>query len=192
MREYIDQSEELVQVVETICKQIAHKFQFGSYELEDLFQESYVFALTELHKYDESRGSLYNYLYSLLYSRLFNLKRNKWGRFHPPCRQCPLGGILDADGLSCSVFNSTTECEILQDWKALNLSKQNLAGCSDASEADNNYVQESSFEPDEETVALYDKYINNPKDRNIWLRFLHNDKLTKDEVDRLMSVIDGI
>jgi len=70
-------------VVETIlkvCKKLAPKFVFASYEIDDIEQEAFLMGVEALSRYDSSKP-LENFMYAHINNRLKNFKRDNYYRF---------------------------------------------------------------------------------------------------------------
>lgn len=128
---------QLPELVSDIVGRIGHKYRFGPHEVEDLVQEGYLLAREALPKYD-GRTSLRSFLYSVLHSRLCNLKRSQYERRETPCSRCPLGAYHKSTD-TCLAFEDKQDCEYWRGWIARNEQKRSLnltfaaEGCSSGS-----------------------------------------------------------
>jgi RNA polymerase sigma factor (sigma-70 family) len=76
--------EEVMDTITEVIRMFAGKFTFGTYDVEDISQEAWIFALNVLDKYDATRGaSLRTFLVTHIRNRLISLKRDKWYRPEP-------------------------------------------------------------------------------------------------------------
>jgi hypothetical protein len=157
--------------------------------VDDMFQQAYVFALEEMPKYSVERGTLYQFLRSLLHNKFFNLKRDNWERHTPPCKKCPLDAYIP-DTNSCRLFECKSNCKVWADWKKFNSSKKSLAGCANSEGVKNIAKYSTNWKADQEMVDKVDRYIRVPQDRAIWLRFISGHKLYGDEAAVLIEIVD--
>jgi DNA-directed RNA polymerase specialized sigma24 family protein len=117
---------EVLAAVEQVVEMLCHSFVFGYYELEDVQQEARIMALQALPKYDprpdadgKTTRPLPNFLYTVVRTRLINLRRDKYKRNDPPCLLCHRGEhATHPDGQPCKAYRS---------WKRRNNTKANLA-----------------------------------------------------------------
>lgn len=103
-------------IIQDVARRFGRKYQFGSYEPDDIAQEAAGFALECLAKgkYDPAR-SLDAYLATHIKRRLHNLKRDRFMRPESPC-SC------------CETFNpGPNPCERWVAWDRRNRAKQTLA-----------------------------------------------------------------
>lgn len=76
--------DEVMATAEEVITMLADRFTFGHYDRDDIRQESWVFILDGLEKFDANRGaSLKTFLVTHLRNRLISLKRDKWYRPEP-------------------------------------------------------------------------------------------------------------
>lgn len=101
---------------------LGKKFRFGYYTSEDLRQEAYILAWECLPRWDRKR-SLPAFIYSHLYKRLCNLKRNKYERIEPPCTHCPINAYKKK---KCTAYTNLEDCKYYSEWLARNKFKRNL------------------------------------------------------------------
>lgn len=116
--------DDFVNIVADIAKKLSYKFRFGYFDNLDITQESYVFALDALDRYDSSRP-LPNFLYVHIRNRLMNLKRNNYTRINPPCDTCPLGAYIKCND-ECTEYNDKMECGFYSSWFNRNTARKNL------------------------------------------------------------------
>ena len=117
-------ADQLPALVADIVSRIGHKYKFGPHEVEDLIQEGYMLAREALPKYD-GRTSLKSFLYSVLHSRLCNLKRSQYERRETPCSRCPLGAYHKLTD-TCLAFEERQDCEYWRGWISRNEQKRSL------------------------------------------------------------------
>lgn len=98
--------EEKTAIIKKVVKKLAKKFRFGYHTNEDMEQEAYYFVYKQLPKWDGVR-SFYNFVYTVVLSRLDNFSRNKYMK-KCPCKLCygkPQGGTLHPDKNHCQRYN---------------------------------------------------------------------------------------
>ena len=71
---------EVVSVITKVCKKLAPKYVFASYEVEDIEQEAFMMGVEGLHRYDTNKP-LENFMYTHINNRLKNFKRDNYYRF---------------------------------------------------------------------------------------------------------------
>lgn len=70
---------EHLKIIQTIAKQLAPRYVFGSYERDDIEQEAVLIGIDGLKRYDGVRP-LENFLYTHMNNRLKNFKRDNYFR----------------------------------------------------------------------------------------------------------------
>lgn len=117
---------DFLQAVSKVVNILARSFKFGYFEIEDIKQQAYIFAIEAMPRYDQSRP-LDNFLYTHIKFRLINFRRDKFRRNDPPCQLCYgtlAGNTPHEDKQYCSAYNS---------WLKRNRAKQNLMNTLDIS-----------------------------------------------------------
>jgi RNA polymerase sigma factor (sigma-70 family) len=71
--------DEVMTIINKVCKKLAPKFVFAHYEVEDLQQEAFMIALEALERFDNTK-SLQTFLYTHVGNRLKNFKRDNYYR----------------------------------------------------------------------------------------------------------------
>lgn len=77
-----------IKIIQKVARAIAPRYTFGYYDKEDIEQECFIEALEALDKYDESVGSLENFLYTHLNNRMKNFLRKHYYRRTFTCVHC--------------------------------------------------------------------------------------------------------
>ena len=77
-----------IEVVQKVAHALAPRYTFGYYDADDIEQECYFIAIEALDRYDESLGSLENFLYTHLSNRLKNFLRKHYYRKNFSCVHC--------------------------------------------------------------------------------------------------------
>jgi hypothetical protein len=118
--------EEFLKVLDNITKKLGHKFKFGYHDFEDMKQQSAIFAMEGLQRYDNSRP-LENFLWTHVRNRLFNYKRNNYQRPDKPCLTCPFyDKHYSCSSNQCSEFKDKNECGLYVSWSTRNEAKKNI------------------------------------------------------------------
>tara|TARA_R110000751_G_scaffold56608_3_gene120629 strand:- start:424 stop:1056 length:633 start_codon:yes stop_codon:yes gene_type:complete len=119
--------EEVVDIVNGILKTLSYSFRFGYFDLDDIKQQGWIYAIEGFPKYDPKKGPLENFLRSHIRNRFLNLKRDKLSRHTPPCPSCP---FFDPNCLKsknkCAAFEDKRECDKWSGWEDRNMAKKNL------------------------------------------------------------------
>ena len=71
---------EVVGIIAKVCKKLAPKYIFASYEVEDIEQEAFLMGVEALERYDCNKP-LENFMYAHINNRLKNFKRDNYYRF---------------------------------------------------------------------------------------------------------------
>jgi len=178
--------EEVVGIIENIGRKLGPKFKFGYHTNEDMSQIAAVFAWQGISdKYDENRP-LENFLWIHVRNRLFNHKRDHYGRPDVPCKDCPLNAYMNYE---CTAFDNINDCEYYAKWDARSSIKRNLMSTkeySDTCKEDTGVSLE-----DREIYELIDRYI--PADsREDWVRFTNQSKLPKHKREFIIQLAKDI
>lgn len=178
------QDEEIVQAVETICKNIGTRYVHGYMEFDDICSYAYTVAIQSLPRYVPESGTLFNFLYSVIQSRLHNLMRDNLFRQSSPCKE------------GC-------ECDSCRKNRHLDVAKKTLGRAAYGS-ADGNaggqvgggfsYFHEredsaNGGQLDQEAVDRLSHLFNLPHTRRAFLRYVGGEQLTKDEASILVKVL---
>lgn len=71
--------QEVIEVITKVAKNLAPKFTFASYDVDDIFQEAFIIGIDGMSKYDQERP-LANFMFAHISNRLKNFKRNNYYR----------------------------------------------------------------------------------------------------------------
>jgi hypothetical protein len=120
----------LIEIISKITNQIAAKFPFGIYDIDDIKSEAFLLAWKVLHKFDVNKSSIKNadslegqvaaFLSTHLRNRLKNLWRDKVTRPDYPCKTCHSGDPC-----------TPGFCEPYRKWYKRNHAKASLASPSE-------------------------------------------------------------
>jgi len=182
--------QQVLQTIDNIANRLAGKFKFGYHELEDMKQQARLFAWEGLENYDGIRP-LENFLWTHVRNRLYNFKRNNFGRPDKPCDTCPFFDpqTLNSKGYGCKAYDNHEECELYAGWLHRNASKKNIMNTAQL-----DIDIKSQYTIVEETID--NKHIFNLIDRSIsipfredWIRFTNSLKLSKARREAIVQVI---
>ena len=183
--------EQVIQIINNIANRLASKFKFGYHELEDMRQQARLFAWEGIDNYDGIRP-LENFLWTHVRNRLYNFKRNNFGRPDKPCDSCPFfdKAFENSRGYGCKAYDNEEECDLYMGWLKRNTSKRNIMNTAQ--------LELDIKQLDAVEEALDKKYIFNLVDMSLpvihredWLRLIHNLKLSKARREKLiLSIIE--
>ena len=71
--------DEVIETITKVARNLAPKFVFASYDIDDIFQEAFIIGIEGIDKYDEKRP-LSNFMFAHISNRLKNFKRNNYYR----------------------------------------------------------------------------------------------------------------
>lgn len=186
---------EVIGIINTVCDIVSPTFKFGCYTVEDIRQESWIFAMEALPRFNPKRGQyadlknkLTVFLLRHVKNHLINLKRNKFSRVSPPCECCP----HNQNFKSCAKYVNRDECKKWVGWNKRNNSKKSLmmSGDRDVSTIikDDEKVDVSLSR---EIRAIIDKEL--PLEyRADYCKFTNGGKLSKKSKAAIMSLITEI
>lgn len=107
--------QQVIDIINGILDVLSPQYKFGYYDIDDIRQEGFIFAIEVIKKYNKSRGSLVTFLWTHIKNRLINLKRDKLVRPYSPC--------------SCNdcLNGNSNNCKRYQKWLVNNTAKKSLA-----------------------------------------------------------------
>ena len=119
--------QQVIQIINNIANRLAGKFKFGYHDIEDMKQQARLFAWEGLENYDGVRP-LENFLWTHVRNRLYNFKRNNFGRPDKPCDSCPFFDktFFNAKGYGCKAYDDHEECDLYAGWLSRNTAKRNI------------------------------------------------------------------
>ena len=171
--------DQVLQIINNIANRLASKFKFGYHELEDMKQQARMFAWEGLENYDGIRP-LENFLWTHVRNRLYNFKRNNFGRPDKPCDSCPFYDptFSNSQGYGCLKFDDHEECDLYAGWLSRNTAKRNIMNTAQL-DIDLNAGHSVGDVLDKKHIFnLVDRAIA-VQDREDWIRFVHNLRLPK-------------
>ena len=184
--------DEVVQTINLIAHRLAGKFKFGYHELEDMKQQARLFAWEGLENYDGVRP-LENFLWTHVRNRLYNFKRNNFGRPDKPCDTCPFFDMSfsNSNRYPCKAYDNEQECDLYAGWLKRNTAKRNIMNTANL---DIDVKQGNRLDD-----ALDQKHIFNIVDQAIpvyyredWIRFVNSLKLPKSRRQNIVEIINSI
>jgi len=184
--------EQVVQIINNISNRLANKFKFGYHDIDDMKQQARLFAWEGIENYDGVRP-LENFLWTHVRNRLYNFKRNNFGRPDKPCDSCPYFDIAHENdkGYPCKAYDDHEECDLYMGWLKRNTAKRNIMNTA---QLDLEVRQSDAIEEmldKKQMFNLIDKSIP-VHYREDWIRFINNLKLSKAKRESLVSIIVGI
>ena len=184
--------EQVIQTIDLIANRLAGKFKFGYHELEDMKQQARLFAWEGLENYDGVRP-LENFLWTHVRNRLYNFKRNNFGRPDKPCDNCPFFDMSfsNSNHYGCKAFDNEEECDLYAGWLKRNTAKRNIMNTANL---DIDIKQANRLDD-----VLDQKHIFNLVDQAIpvlyredWIRFVNSLKLPKARRENIVEIITKI
>lgn len=177
---------DFIVAVSDVVRQLSHKYSFGIYSEEDLLQEGYEWALRAIHRYDARRTRLFNFLYSHIRNRLFNLRRDKLERLTPPCSRCPLNAFVNN---VCTLYSDDLEeCTHYSKWITRNNAKRSLMVATQLDEPSNRETK-SPLEilAMSERIGELRELLDDEGDLRVFDAILANEKVPRATFDRLIT-----
>lgn len=181
---------EVLTIIDRVVDRLAYKYQFGYFSIDDMKQEGRMAAIKALPKYDGIR-SFYNFTWTNVRNRLYNLRRDKFERLDDPCLSC---------GKDCPFANvkNSMECESHAGWFNRNNAKKNVVRPLELSEV--NDEQEKNMRVSDSTIEDISQKeimikIDNKvplKYREDWLRLKYGLRIPKSRREELQTCIEGI
>lgn len=184
--------QQLVHTINNIANRLASKFKFGYHEIDDMKQQARLFAWEGLKNYDGVRP-LENFLWTHVRNRLYNFKRNNFGRPDKPCDVCPFfdRNFINLKGYGCKAYDNHEECDLYMGWMKRNTAKRNIMNTAQLD------LEVRSKDNIEHIIDR--KHIFNLIDQNLpvpyredWLRLINNLKLPKVRKEQTIEVIKNI
>ena len=181
--------EQVLQTIDNIANRLASKFKFGYHELEDMKQQASLFAWEGLKNYDGVRP-LENFLWTHVRNRLYNFKRNNFGRPDKPCDTCPFfdRNFVNSRGYGCKAYDNHEECDLYLGWMNRNTAKRNIMNTSkldldiqDQNSVENTFDRSDIFNLVDSTIPV--QY------REDWIRLTNDLKLPKARKEIVVAVV---
>ena len=182
----------MVKIINNIANRLASKFKFGYHELEDMRQQARLFAWEGLENYDGIRP-LENFLWTHVRNRLYNFKRNNFGRPDKPCDVCPFFSkdFINSRGYGCKAYDNHEECDLYMGWLNRNTAKRNIMNTAQ--------LDKELKGKDHMEEAIDKKNIFNLIDKEIpvqyredWIRLINDLKLPKVRKETVVQMVLSI
>ena len=184
--------EQVIQTIDNIANRLASKFKFGYHEIEDMKQQARLFAWEGLKNYDGIRP-LENFLWTHVRNRLYNFKRNNFGRPDKPCDSCPFfdHNFLNSRGYGCKAYDNHEECDLYVGWVNRNTAKRNIMNTTklDLDIQDGNTVE--NIIDREHVFNLVDTDLP-VQHREDWIRLINGLKLPKARKEVVVEIVLNI
>lgn len=163
----------VLEVIDNVVNSLASQFTFGYFDLDDIKQEGRVIAIKALIKFNPNKGAtLKTFLYTEVWNKLYNLRRNKFFRPQPK----------DIDEKTLEV------------WLRRNTAKRSLMESSNIEECEYSSHKQTNFIDDiqnEELLKIIDNYL--PIEyRSDYLKLISNSKLPKHRRSKIVRLIKEI
>ena len=167
--------EDVVRIIKQVSSKLAYKFKFGYHEHSDMEQQAALFAWEALDKYD-GRSPLENFLWVHIHNRLFNFKRDNYGRPTKPCLNCPFNAYKNHQ---CTKYINLLNCEPYEKWHNKNSSKHNLMSTQEHFDANSYHTEDApQILEQQELVDRIEKEL--PRElRKDWVKLKNNLKIPK-------------
>jgi len=177
--------------MQKVAKRLAPKFVFGYHSVRDIQQEAIVLAIEAMERYDGIRP-LENFLSVCVHNGLINYKRDNYERLVTPCLKC------DYFSKECQLYEDIHECDAYRAWLLRNTAKKNLMSpicfhtVNDEHESNMSFEQDALNHMDQrEVMELIDKHLS-PKLRRLYIKFLNNVRISKQDQFKLTEAIKTI
>ena len=184
--------EQVLQTINNIANRLAAKFKFGYHELEDMRQQARLFAWEGLKNYDGVRP-LENFLWTHVRNRLYNFKRNNFGRPDKPCDICPFydRNFINFKGYGCKAYDNHEECDLYMGWVSRNAAKRNIMNTA---KLELDVQAENSVEEIIDRKHIYELVDSSlpVQYREDWIRLTNNLKLPKARKEIIVEVVLNI
>lgn len=178
---------EVIQIIDGIANRLAGKFKFGYHDIEDMKQQARLFAWQGLDNYDGIRP-LENFLWTHVRNRLYNFKRNNFGRPDKPCDTCPFYNKNSALK-PCEAFDKQEDCDLYAGWLKRNTAKRNIMHTINLeSDIDKRTYNVGEYLDNTNLFNLIDQAIP-VLYREDWIRFTHNLRLPKARRQQIVEIV---
>ena len=185
--------QEIIEIIDKIASRLGPKFKFGYHTNEDMRQQASLFAWEGMNAWDGIRP-LENFLWIHVRNRLYNFKRNNYGRPEKPCEHCPLNAYdprCDKSQSGCTKFENLMDCGLYKGWIDRNASKRNLMSSYSPIFERPEHVDASDVVFNRNIFSLLDEEIPVCL-REDWIRLTHNLKISKVRRQKVLDVIGEI
>ena len=184
--------EQVLQTIDNIANRLASKFKFGYHDIEDMKQQARLFAWEGLKNYDGIRP-LENFLWTHVRNRLYNFKRNNFGRPDKPCDTCPFfdRSFLNSKGYGCKAYDNHEECDLYLGWMNRNTAKRNIMNTT---KLDLDIQGQGAIDSKIDREYIFDIVDTSlpVQYREDWIRLINDLKLPKARKEVIVEIVLGI
>ena len=185
--------QEIINIIERISSRLGPKFKFGYHTPDDMKQQASLFAWEGMSSWDGIRP-LENFLWIHVRNRLYNFKRNNYGRPEKPCEHCPLKAYdphCKKSESGCTEFKNLMDCNLYKGWVGRNESKRNLMSSYNTlfEQRQDSDMAHDIFSKD--LFSLLDNQMPVSM-REDWIRLTNNLKISKIRRQKILDQIASI
>jgi len=181
--------EQVLQTINNIANRLASKFKFGYHEIEDMKQQARLFAWEGLKNYDGVRP-LENFLWTHVRNRLYNFKRNNFGRPDKPCDTCPFFDrhFMNSKRYGCKAYDNHEECDLYLGWMNRNTAKRNIMNTT---KLDLDIQGQGGLDSKIDREYIFDLVDSSlpVQYREDWIRLINNLKLPKARKEIIVKIV---
>jgi len=185
--------QQIIEIIDKIASRLGPKFRFGYHTNEDMKQQASLFAWDGMVAWDGIRP-LENFLWVHVRNRLYNFKRNNYGRPEKPCEHCPLKAYdpgCKKSTSGCTKFENLMDCGLYKGWTDRNASKRNLMSSYSVIFEQPQDIDASDIVFKRDLFDLLDRqmpvYL-----REDWIRLTNNLKISKIRRQKILDKIGEI
>ena len=185
--------QQIIEIIDKIASRLGPKFRFGYHTNEDMKQQASLFAWDGMVAWDGVRP-LENFLWVHVRNRLYNFKRNNYGRPEKPCEHCPLKAYdpnCKKSTSGCTKFENLMDCGLYKGWTDRNASKRNLMSSYSVIFEQPQDIDASDIVFKRDLFDLLDRqmpvYL-----REDWIRLTNNLKISKIRRQKILDKIGEI
>jgi len=185
--------QQIIDIIDKIASRLGPKFRFGYHTNEDMKQQASLFAWDGMVAWDGVRP-LENFLWVHVRNRLYNFKRNNYGRPEKPCEHCPLKAYdpnCKKSTSGCTKFENLMDCGLYKGWTDRNASKRNLMSSYSVIFEQPQDIDASDIVFKRDLFDLLDRqmpvYL-----REDWIRLTNNLKISKIRRQKILDKIGEI
>lgn len=164
----MEPTKEELKTINRVAKVLSPLFTFSYYDKDDIEQETKLFCLQILDKFNPSKGSLYTFLFISCRTYLMNIRRQQYTKNCHPCDKC------EYNNMGCTKYSNQLECEKCRKTILNNERKYDLANVYPT-------LDNISYNIDFEKL-IDDAELYNTIDKNIPANIRHNYKKFLDGV----------
>ena len=185
--------QQIIDIIDKIASRLGPKFRFGYHTNEDMKQQASLFAWDGMVAWDGIRP-LENFLWVHVRNRLYNFKRNNYGRPEKPCEHCPLKAYdpnCKKSTSGCTKFENLMDCGLYKGWTDRNASKRNLMSSYSVIFEQPQDIDASDIVFKRDLFDLLDRQMPVHL-REDWIRLTNNLKISKIRRQKILDKIGEI